>query len=66
MNIDFLEIENLVNSMLSAKRLASDANMTSLEQQMDLLIYHLYGLTYDEVLIVDPQTPITSDENEKV
>lgn len=51
--------------MLSAKRLASDANMTSLEQQMDLLIYHLYGLTYDEVLIVDPQTPIIRDENEK-
>lgn len=65
-NIDFLEIENLFNSMLSAKRLASGANMTSLEQQMDLLIYHLYDLTYDEVLIVDPQTPITSDENEKV
>jgi hypothetical protein len=26
---------------------------------------HLYGLTYDEVLIVDPATPITREEYEK-
>ena len=35
------------------------------EQQIDLLVYHLYGLTYDEVLIVDPATPITKDEYER-
>ena len=28
------------------------------------MVYHLYGLTYDEVLIVDPQTPITREEYE--
>ena len=33
-----------------------------LEQQIDLLVYHFYGLTYDEVLIVDPDTPITKEE----
>ncbi len=27
-------------------------------------MYHLYGLTYDEVLIVDPETPITREEYE--
>ena len=32
------------------------------EQQIDLIVYHLYGLTYDEVLIVDPETPITREE----
>lgn len=31
---------------------------------LDILVYHLYGLTYDEVLIVDPQTPITREEYE--
>jgi len=36
----------------------------SLEQQIDLMVYHLYGLTYDEVLIVDPKTPITREEYE--
>ena len=35
------------------------------EQQIDLFVYHLYGLTYDEVLIVDPETPITREEYEK-
>ena len=31
---------------------------------LDLAIYHLYGLTYDEVLIVDPQTSIKREEYE--
>lgn len=29
-----------------------------------LLVYHLYGLTHDEVLIVDPETPISREEYE--
>ena len=29
-----------------------------------LFFYHLYGLTYDEVLIVDPETPISREEYE--
>lgn len=32
--------------------------------QIDLIVYHLYGLTYDEVLVVDPATPITREEYE--
>jgi len=36
-----------------------------LEEKINLLVYHLYGLTYDEVLIVDPETPITREEYEK-
>ena len=34
------------------------------ENKIDFLVYHLYGLTYDEVLIVDPDTPITREEYE--
>lgn len=34
------------------------------EQQIDLFVYHLYGLTYDEVLIIDPETPIIREEYE--
>jgi len=34
------------------------------EQQIDLFVYHLYGLTYDEVLIVDSGTSITREEYE--
>ena len=36
------------------------------DQQIDLIVYHLYGLTYDEVLIVDPETPITREEYENL
>lgn len=32
---------------------------------LDILVYHLYGLTYDEVLIVNPQSPITREEYER-
>ena len=34
-------------------------------KDLDCIIYRSYGLTYDEVLIVDPQTPITREEYER-
>ena len=40
------------------------ADTSNLENQIDLLVYKLYGLTYDEVLIVDSETPITREEYE--
>ena len=41
-------------------------NIDCLEiSKLDSLVYHLYNLTYDEVLIVDPETPITREEYEK-
>jgi len=33
-----------------------------LENKIDILVYKLYGLNYDEVLIIDPETPITREE----
>lgn len=54
----------LVDEIINKKLLSLESNTTILEQQIDLLLYHLYGLTYDEVLIVDPQTPITREEYE--
>ena len=33
--------------------------MIHFESEIDRLVYQLYGLTYDEVLIVDSETPIT-------
>ena len=32
------------------------------DQEIDLRVYRLYGLTYDEVRIVDPNTPIKREE----
>lgn len=34
------------------------------DREIDLRVYHLYGLTYDEVLTVDPNTTITKEEYE--
>ena len=39
-------------------------NCYSLEKEIDHIVYHLYDLTYDEVLVVDPETPITREEYE--
>ena len=58
-------IIELVDKILSAKKDNPQANTGELENEIDKHVYHLYGLTYDEVLIVDPETPITREEYEK-
>lgn len=60
-----LPIIDLVDQILSAKKTNPSADTSALEQQIDLLVYHLYGLTYDEVLIVDPATLITKEEYDR-
>lgn len=57
-------IENLVDEILTVKLQSHGVATTSQEQEVDNLFYHLYGLTYNEVLIVDPQTQITREEYE--
>ena len=58
------DIYSLTLQILEKKKANPQADTTSLESQIDFLVYHLYGLTYDEVLIVDPDTPITREEYE--
>lgn len=58
------QLEALVSEILELKKASISADTTSLENQIDFLVYHLYGLTYDEVLIVDPDTPISREEYE--
>ncbi|MBQ8221650.1 MAG: N-6 DNA methylase [Bacteroidaceae bacterium] len=41
------------------------AQIATTNNEIDLRVYKLYGLTYDEVLIVDPETPISREEYEK-
>ena len=53
------EIERCVSDIIT------DKNKKKLyETHIDKLVYRLYNLTYDEVLIVDPGTPITREEYE--
>ena len=40
------------------------AQIATTNNEIDLRVYKLYGLTYDEVLIVDPETAISREEYE--
>ena len=57
---------DIVCSILFAKRQNSNADTSIEEQTIDKMVYKLYSLSYDEVLIVDPQTSITREEYEAV
>lgn len=58
------EVTKLVEQIQSLMKDCVSANTSLLEKKIDMLVYHLYNLTYDEVLIIDPETPITREEYE--
>lgn len=58
-------IEKISVSIQEAKSSSPLADTSVQEQEIDRLVYKLYGLTYDEVKIVDPETPITEEEYNK-
>lgn len=51
----------LLNSIQAQSLQGENSNA---QNEIDFLVYHLYDLTYDEVLIVDPNTPITREQYE--
>src|SRR5574344_97659 len=57
-------ITAIVYRILCMKSKDPNADTSALEYEIDNKVYHLYGLTYDEVLIVDQETPITRNEYE--
>ena len=56
------DIIEIVDDILNAKKDDLSSDTSALEKRIDILVYRLYGLIYDEVLIVDPDTPITEEE----
>lgn len=54
-------IENLVSTIQIVKNTDVKAEIAKEEQEIDFFVYKLYGLTYDDVKIVDPDTNITRD-----
>lgn len=58
-------IIDLVDKILAAKKADPRADTGAWEAEIDFLVYKLYGVSYDEVLVVDPGTPITREEYEK-
>lgn len=55
-------LESLVKRALS---ITDSDEQVRISTQIDILVYHLYHLTYDDVLIIDSKTPITREEYEK-
>lgn len=66
-NVSIEVAAKIEKEVLLLQRALVDENKdvtTKMVQKMNILVYHLYGLTYDEVLIVDPNTPISREEYE--
>ena len=53
-NIKQQGLVDLVNQILSLKQADAAADTSGLEAEIDVLVYRLYKLTYDEVLLVEP------------
>lgn len=58
------EIVRLVDKIMNAKKCNPQVDISALDIQLDIKVYQLYGLSYDEVKIIDPDTPITREEYE--
>lgn len=61
------QIEALVDKILSAKKSNPQADTSNWEREIDLMVYKLYNLTYEEVEIIDPQigSIISKEDYEK-
>lgn len=55
----------LVETVIEIKKRNDQSDVSNYLSQIDSIIYKLYGLTYDEILVVDPYTLIIRDEYEK-
>lgn len=56
---------DLAIRILEAKTLVPKADTSAFENEVDLMVYRLYGLTYEEVLIIDSKIPITQQQYEQ-
>jgi hypothetical protein len=48
--------------ILAAKAIDPKADTTTLEREIDNLVYRLYNLTYDEVKVIEPEFPLSRAE----
>ena len=59
-------ISTFVDEILVAKKTNPNADTSKWEEEIDHRVYALYGLTYDEVLIVDPNFCLKKEAYEKL
>ncbi|SFW22925.1 Eco57I restriction-modification methylase [Prevotellaceae bacterium HUN156] len=61
----FNSIKGLVNEIMHIKKENPNISTLNKEQELDKWIYKLYGLRYEDILIIDPETTIVKEEYEK-
>ena len=64
-NVDERPFEKLFVELQNAVKNDNTERITALESEIDQLIYRMYDLTYDEVLVIDPAPPFTREEYEE-
>ena len=55
---------DLVNKILQDKKIGNDT--TALEHQIDVMVYHLYGLSYQEACVIDDALKVADFEKYKI
>lgn len=56
----------LVDQILKAKKIDPNVDTSALENQIDVLVYRIYDLTYEEVKVIDPDFWLSKEEYEAV
>lgn len=57
-------IAKIVDKIISLKSKGEDTK--DLEQQIDNMVFRLYGLTYEEVKVIDQEFPLSKEEYESI
>lgn len=60
------QIEGLVEKILEAKKQNPQADTKDIEHQIDVLVYQLYALSYEEVKVIDPTFGLSREEYEGI
>lgn len=58
------QISEIVDQILVEKRMNPNADTSASEREIDRLVYKLYNLTYDELLLIDKALSFSRDEYE--
>ncbi|MGZ0014822.1 Eco57I restriction-modification methylase domain-containing protein [Yeosuana sp. AK3] len=61
-NIIIQKIDKLVRNLETMFRTNNLINLSDLENTLDIIIYKIYFLTYDEVIIIEPEFSLTRHE----
>jgi type I restriction-modification system DNA methylase subunit len=59
-----IRLSKLVDRILDGKKVDADANTAALEKEIDGLVYHLYGLTPDEIRLIEDSAPSSGHHTE--